>query len=310
MPFDGGRVDVHQHIAPPFWKKSAVAADPHVAYIADWSEADTLRTMDALGTRVAMLSLTSPGAQFQDVRTANALARAVNEYGAEAVRRRPDRFGLLACLPLLDPDAAVAEAVYALDELGADGVAVLSNAGGRYLGDHAYRPLWEALDRRGAVVLVHPTSPQGLTDLPGLQGWAEWPFDTTRTALHMVVNGVMRDHPSLKVILSHAGGFLPYQVTRFEELSVTNPSVTREGVREDLRRFYFDTALTTHPATLAALLAFAGAGHVLFGTDMPAAPLTVAGSLAAELDAHLRETPDVAYGINMGTAEKIFGRTF
>uniref|UniRef100_A0AAU2VKP5 6-methylsalicylate decarboxylase n=1 Tax=Streptomyces sp. NBC_00008 TaxID=2903610 RepID=A0AAU2VKP5_9ACTN len=308
MTYDGGRVDVHRHLAPPFWKEAAAALDPHVAQIASWSETDALKAMDATGVRVSMLSLTSPAALFGETRAATALARAVNEFGAEAVARRPDRFGLLASLPLLDPEAAVAEAEYALDVLGADGVAVLSNAGGRYLGDHAFRPLWEALDRRGAVVHVHPTSPVGLADLPGLQGWAEWPFDTTRTALHMVVNGVLRDFPSLKVILSHAGGFLPYQVTRFEGLAVTNPAVTPESVHEDLLKFYFDTALSTHPATLRGLLSFAGAGHVLFGTDMPAAPLPMAAAMTARLDAELEQTPDVAYDVNLGTARRIFGR--
>ncbi|WP_406140076.1 amidohydrolase family protein [Streptomyces sp. NBC_01089] len=308
MTHDGERVDVHRHLAPPFWKEAAAAIDPHIANIATWSETDALRAMDTTGVRVSMLSLTSPGALFGDPRAATALARAVNEYGAEAVTQRPDRFGLLACLPLLDPQAAVAEAEYALDELGADGVAVLSNAGGRYLGDTAFRPLWEALDRRGAVVHVHPTSPVGLTDLPGLQGWAEWPFDTTRTALHMVVNGVLRDFPSVKVILSHAGGFLPYQVTRFEGLAVTNPAVTPQSVLEDLHKFYFDTALSTNPATLRGLLTFAGADHVLFGTDMPAAPLVMAAEYTNRLDTELEKTPDDAYEINIGTAQRIFGR--
>ncbi|MEV0847802.1 amidohydrolase family protein [Streptomyces sp. NPDC049954] len=307
---DGGRVDVHQHIAPPFWKEAAGSVDPHLAQIADWSETNALRSMDAIGTRFSLLSLTSPGVHFGDAKKARRLARAVNEFGADAVRLRPDRLGLLASLPLPDVEEAVAEAEYALDELGADGIALLSNAGGKYLGDSSFRPLWESLDRRAAVVLIHPTSPPGLADLPGLAGWAEWPFDTTRTALHLVVNGVLRAFPSIKFVLSHAGGFLPYQITRFEELTATNPDVTREAVEEDLRRFYFDTALSTHPATLQGLLAFTGPDHVLFGTDSPAAPLSVASSLAAQLDAHLADIPGAAHEINIGTAQKIFGRTF
>ncbi|MFE6718106.1 amidohydrolase family protein [Streptomyces albidoflavus] len=298
----GGRVDVHHHLVPGFWKEAARDLDPHVALMPEWSESEVLRGMDALGTRLALLSLTSPG-----VREAK-LARTVNEFGAEVARRRPDRFGLLACLPLHDPQAAVAEAEYALDALGADGVAVLSNAGGRYLGDPEFRPLWEALDRRGAPVLVHPTSPPGLAELPGVEGWAEWPFDTTRTALHMVAGGVLRAHPSLKVILAHAGGFLPYQAARFEELAALTPGSNGEAVREDLRRFFFDTALSTRPATLRALLAFAGAGHVLFGTDLPAAPPGVAAALAAELDAYLEATPEAAYAIASGTARTLFGK--
>ncbi|GJF30567.1 amidohydrolase [Kitasatospora sp. NE20-6] len=300
-----GRIDVHQHMMPPVWAEAVVDAPNGPPFVPAWSEEDALRAMDAVGTRKGILSVTAPGVHLGDDAAARRLARAVNVFGAEVVGRRPDRFGLFASLPLPDVEGAVAEAVFALDELHADGVALMSNADGRYLGDPEFRPLWQALDERAAVVFVHPTLVPGLPELPGAHGWVDFPFDTTRTAVHMVINGVLRDFPSVKIILSHAGGFVPYVAPRIEALTMFSPGLSADEVHRDLRRFYYDTALASGPATLAGLLEFAGPGHVVFGTDWPAAPLPVATRFADSLDHFLTTRPGWSDRINHETTASL-----
>ena len=164
-----GLVDVHAHFLPPDYVAAAKAAghlepDGMPGWPA-WSEAQHLELMDAHGIASAMLSISSPGVHFGDDAAARELARHVNTYGAEVVRRHPRRFGHFASLPLPDVDGSIAELSYALDVLGSDGVAVESNHGGVYLGDPMLEPVWQELDRRRCTVFVHPTSPPNADSL-------------------------------------------------------------------------------------------------------------------------------------------------
>jgi 6-methylsalicylate decarboxylase len=183
-----------------------------------------VEVMDELGIATGIMSVSAPGTHFGDDAQARELSRANNEFVAEVVKDRPSRFGLFASLPLPDVDGAAAEAVYALDSLRADGVVLMANARGRYLGDPAFEPLWAELDSRGAVVFIHPTE----MPLPMLSGApapiVDFPFDTTRTAVDMAMAGVLTRYPNMKVILSHAGGALPYLAHRVAvTASVVNP---------------------------------------------------------------------------------------
>jgi predicted TIM-barrel fold metal-dependent hydrolase len=235
----------------------------------EWSPQGATAMMDEAGIETAMLSISAPGVHLGDDAAARELARELNDYQAELVKDRPDRFGHFAVLPLPDFDGAVAEAVRALDELHADGVLLLSNAQGRYLGDPAYEPLWTELAARSAVVFVHPTAPP-IAQLPGMPtALLDFPFDTTRTAVDLVAHGVFDRHPDLRIILSHAGGFLPYAASRFSAAAMFNPGTTPEGIQAGLRQFYFDTALSASDTSLPSLLAFAEPGHVLYGSDFP-----------------------------------------
>lgn len=261
--------------------------------------------MDSQAIATGILSLSAPGVHLASDVEGRALARQVNEYHADLVRSRPDRFGQFACVPLPDIDGSVAEATYALDELHADGVVLLSNAAGRYLGDPDFEPLWAELDARAAVVFIHPTEPP----VPMLKGLpsplVDYPFDTTRTAIHMVANGVTSRHTRIKVILSHAGGFLPYAAYRFVGAAQFNPGTTSEGIMADMKRFYFDTALSSTPAALPSLLAFADPTHITFGSDFPFAPDS--HQFTAELDIYPLDE-DLRRAINRGNAEKLFPR--
>ncbi|MFE3554875.1 amidohydrolase family protein [Streptomyces sp. NPDC059193] len=227
--------------------------------------------MDRRSIDVGVLSYPAPLAAPDDLAGARQGARSVNEYTAEVVKGRPDRFGHFAALPLPDVDGALAEAAHALDVLRANGMVVLSNAHGRYLGDPAFEPLWAELDARAAVVLVHPTAPPG-PPVPGLPGpLVDFPYDTARTALHMALAGVPGRYPRMRLILPHTGGFLPYAAQRFAVAAHLHPGSTPEGLLAELRRFSFDTALSAGPAALPSLLAFAEPGHVLYGrTGAPA----------------------------------------
>jgi predicted TIM-barrel fold metal-dependent hydrolase len=304
------RIDVHQHLLPPAYRELldrrglSAGGWPMPA----WDPQSALAMMDRRSIATGVLSLSAPGVHFGDDAEGRALARSVNEFGAELVKDRPDRFGQFAAVPLPDVDGAVAEAVYALDELHADGVVLLSNAHGRYLGEKEFEPLWAELDARSAVVFIHPTAPQ----LPMLDGLPspllDFPFDTTRTALQLVTSGVMGRYTRMKVILSHAGGFLPFAALRFTGAAQFVPGATPEGILADLRRFYFDTALSGTPYALPSLLAFAEPGHVLYGSDSPFAAEAWGVHFDAGLDGYEAWEPGQLDAVNRGNAEALFPR--
>jgi predicted TIM-barrel fold metal-dependent hydrolase len=264
--------------------------------------------MDTQQIATAVLSLDAYGATNWPGEARRDMARRVNEFGAELVAWRPDRFGSFATLPLPDVDTALRELEYAFDTLGADGVVLLSNYAGRYLGDPVFDPLWAELDRREAVVFIHPAKPA----IPIIAGVpvpiVDHPFDTTRTAVHLVMNDVIRRCPQVKIILSHAGGFLPYHARRFAELaSVVRTDVSPPAdLLESFRSFYFDTALSSGPALLRALQSFALPAHILYGSDFPYGPAAVGASFTAELDAFEGLTPRTRVEINSAAARTLF----
>ncbi|MEU1944645.1 amidohydrolase family protein [Streptomyces sp. NPDC020125] len=306
------RIDVHQHIVPPIWAKTLAAhgLDSGGWAIPAWSPTDAIAMMDQQGIATGVLSVTAPGVHLGSDAQARDLARAVNEYGAEVVRDHPSRFGHFASVPLPDVDAALAETAHALDTLGADGVVLMSNAHGRYLGDPDFEPLWAEIDRRGANVFVHPAQPP-MPLLPGTPApLADYVFDTTRTALNLVLNGVMSRYPNMRVILSHGGGFLPYAAYRFSGLTSTVVDRERdaEDILRDLKRFYFDTALSASPSALPALLAFAEPGHVLYGSDWPFAPRDAGTYYNHYLETYPDYAPGQAEAIDRGNAEALFPR--
>jgi predicted TIM-barrel fold metal-dependent hydrolase len=264
--------------------------------------------MDRRSIATGILSYAAPLGAPDDREGARAAAREVNEFTAELVKDRPDRFGNFAVLPLPDVDAALAEAAHALDELGADGVMVLSNAHGRYLGDPEFEPLWAELDARAAAVLVHPTAPPGAM-IPGLPSpLVDFPYDTARTALHLAVAGVPGRYPRLKMVLPHAGGFLPYAAHRFAAAARLRPGTTPEDLLADLRRFYFDTAFCAGPASLPSLLAFAAPGHVLYGSDFPMVPEEWCSGFDDGLDDYPHWEAGQLHAIHRGNAEFLFPR--
>ncbi|KOF55197.1 amidohydrolase [Achromobacter sp. DMS1] len=299
------RIDTHQHIVPAAYAAwltdNGIPGMPHPR----WSPAIALELMDRQGIASAVLSVSTPGVHLGDDREARIKAREVNDYAADVVASRPDRFGFFATLTLPDVDGAIEEAVYALDVLGADGVVLMSNVGNAYLGQAAWDPLMMELNRRAAVVLVHPNELPA-PELPGIPGHAaDFLLNTTRAAINMARAGYMQRFPDLKIILSHAGGFLPYAAERMARQC--SPDGNHEAGLANLRRFYFDTALSSSPYALACLLAFADPDKITFGSDFPHASASRVDHFtrlldACPLDGAQREA------ISRGNAQALFPR--
>jgi aminocarboxymuconate-semialdehyde decarboxylase len=189
-------------------------------------------------------------------------------------------------------------------------VILLSNYEGKYLADPHFEPLWAELDRRRAVVFVHPALPK----VPGLDGVAapmvDYPFDTTRAAVQLVLNGVVDRYPNVRIILAHAGGFLPYASHRIAQLArVFRPDAEdAPRILAKFERFYFDTALSAGPAALPTLKAFAGSEHILFGSDFPYVSAGISGIFTSQLNAYDDFTDSERSAINHANAWTLFPR--
>ena len=266
------RIDVHQHVLPDFWvvglkQKGSVHRPPA------WSPEKAIAFMDSRRIATGILSLTAPGILGWEDRERRDMARQVNEYTAALGTQWPRRFGHFATLPLPDIEGALVEVAYALDVLAADGVVLLSNYGDRFLGHPCFEELWAELDRREALVFIHPTR-MTLPELEGIPApFLDFPFATTRSACDMVQKGVFTRYHKVRVILSHAGGLLPYVVHRFVSCASIMPNApTADIMYQQFRRFYLDTALSSSPSTIPSVQAFADPSHILFGSDFPYAP--------------------------------------
>lgn len=302
-----GRIDTHQHLIPPSYRR---LLDEHGLTAGGWptpkwSPEGALALMDSAHIATGILSVSSPGVHLGAGTDGRAIAREVNTYAAELMKDRPDRFGHFASVPLPDVDGALAETAYALDELDADGIVLMSNAEGKYLGHPDFDPLWHELDARGAVVFIHPTSPQ-IQMLDGMPSpLLDFPFDTTRTAVHMVANGVFRRYRRVRVILSHGGGFLPYAAYRFVGAAQFNDGIAPDEIFEDLRRFHLDTALSSTPVSMPSLLAFADPTHITYGSDYPFAP---SSQLFDAMLENFPLTDAQRHAIDRGNALELFPR--
>jgi aminocarboxymuconate-semialdehyde decarboxylase len=269
-------VDIHHHMLPDFfWQATNEGAAP-VGGIAPapWTPAAALSFLDDAHIDVGVTSISTPGVHLGDDVPARELARRCNELSAELVKDHPDRFAGFACLPLPDLDGALAEMAYALDELRLDGVVLFSNAGGQYLGDRHFAPVFAELQRRRAVVFVHPNaSPDPAAHRLGLpDSLIDFTADTTRAIAQLLYSNTFAATSDVKWVFSHAGGTVPYLAGRFgivDEMDVIPGAERRAGAAETFRGLYFDTALSWSDPVLAMLRAVVGIDHVVFGTDFP-----------------------------------------
>jgi predicted TIM-barrel fold metal-dependent hydrolase len=278
-----GRVDVHSHYLPTAYRKALndeglITLDGGIP-VPPWSAEAHLQMMQMQGISSSVLSISSPGLHFLDKAKAARVSREVNEEGAGLARDHAGKFGYFATLPLPDIAASLAALDYAFDYLQADGVCLETNAKGIYLGDPTFTPLFDALERRRAVVFLHPTSPSCLEQI-GMGFPApllEFPFDTARSAISLIFSGVLKQRPNIRMILSHGGGALPILASRAAMVAQTplvspRPKGGAAEVMAEVRRLYFDMALSANPITLNALLQLTEPSHIMFGTDYPFAP--------------------------------------
>jgi 6-methylsalicylate decarboxylase len=269
-------IDVHAHFTTPHYVEVTKAAG-HVspdgmpeAYWPQWTAQQHLDLMDEAGIGRAVLSLSSPGVYFGDERAARSLAREVNEFCAEVVREHPPRFGQFATLPLPDVDGSLTELAYCFDQLGVEGVVLLSNHSGIRLGDKRFHPVLAELDRRAAVVLLHPTSCAGHDELScgRPRPMIEFLFETARTVIDFILSGGAERFGRIRLIVPHLGGVLPLLRERVELFRTINGEPTdRTTVDETLGRFYYDLAGTPSRPQIAALTSIAKSDRLLYGSD-------------------------------------------
>ena len=309
------RIDTHHHIVPPAyaaWLREKGISDAGGRELPEWSVEGALEVMETHDIATAIVSISTPGVHLEPSKVVDPVARAKaresNEFAARMVHDHPGRFGFFAVLTLPDVDGALAEATYALDTLGASGVILTASTHGRYLGAPEDEPLFAELDRRGAVVFVHPGALPG----PAVDGMppfaADFLLDTTRAAWRLVQSGFVRRFARTKIILSHAGGFVPYASHRMTAVLAIMSGRPPAEVLDDFASFYFDTALSGSPAALPSLLAFAKPGHVFFGSDWPYAPAPLVGYFTGQLDAYAGLDDAGHAAIDRGNAAALFPR--
>jgi predicted TIM-barrel fold metal-dependent hydrolase len=273
------RVDFHHHFVPPKHLE-AILAQRESGRTPPWSAELSIAEMDRNGIATAICSLVQPGVWLgAGVEAARALARECNEYGARMVADHRGRFGLFAVIPLPDVEGSLREIEYALDTLKADGINLFTSFERKYLGDPAFAPVYEELNRRKAVVYVHPTQPVCCVGLvPGVTvSTIEYATDTSRTIASLVYSGTATTFPDIRFIFSHGGGTMPFLLGRFERLASEKADPwLRDGAAPLLRRFHYEIAQANHPGALDALLRLAPISNVLFGTDYPLRPASEA----------------------------------
>jgi predicted TIM-barrel fold metal-dependent hydrolase len=274
--------------------------------IPDWSLDAAISVMDKLRIQTSIMSISTPGVHLGDHAEAREKAREVNEYAAQVVRKHPTRFGFFATLCLPDVKGSMEELAYAFDKLHADGVVLLANSRGIYLGENVFDPLFDELNKRSAVVFVHPSHLYGLEPLKGMPAFvADFLLDTTRAAVRLGGSGTLDRCPNLKIILSHSGGFVPFAAYRIAGAASPRRDFA-DGI-EQLKKFYFDLAISGTPAALPSLLTLARPEHVLFATDWPYATEAIAGMFTSMYEGYtLSERQRAA--IDRSNAEALFPR--
>jgi predicted TIM-barrel fold metal-dependent hydrolase len=267
------RIDAHAHVVPPGYLELLKLPDGRPFPLPPAPRDALFETMERFGIDAAVISTGPPGAFLGDAGRARELARAANEGLAGVVRAEPTRFAGLAVLPLPDVEASLAELAYALDTLGLDGVMLLTNVAGTYVGDPAWDPVFDELERRGAYVFLHPGFPPHALPLPSHPVWLyEFPFDTTRALTHLVYSGTLERCPSIRLQAAHLGGAAPFLAHRIASLEAREPQLaTRapQGAVTYLSRLWYDTGLANHGPALAATRELTSPDHIVFGTDWP-----------------------------------------
>lgn len=281
LPGSSHRIDVHAHYLPAAYRERLLEAGlehpDNTWTLPTWNVEQALAVMDRQGIATAVLSVSSPGVHFAGSTEARGIARLVNEAAAGAIHDHPTRFGGFASLPLPDVTAALAELEYALDTLGLDGVVLLTNYDGVYLGDQRLDPLFEELNRRKVVTFLHPTSPPcaETISLGYPRPIIEFPFDTTRAVMHLIVSNTLTRYPDLRLIVPHAGGTLPFLAGRISRTTMRSPGAEQRdpgGAEVYLRRLHYDLAGSPSPYSLASLLQLVEPDRLLYGSDWPFTP--------------------------------------
>lgn len=271
-------VDIHHHILPPRYVEAvgaeAIAGLLVSGKLPEWTPQVSLDVMERHGIAKAYVSMSAPGVPMGG-EAGFEIVRAFNDDAAALRDQRPDRFGTFSYLPLPDAAASLDEISRVFDHLGTDGVSVLSSYGEKHLGDPAFTDVFDALNRRAAVVFVHPAEGPGAWPLPDVPAATlDFPIDTSRAILSLLTSGTFSRCPDIRFIFSHAGGVVPFLAARLARLERMPQHNGRyeDGVIAMLSRQLYDTALSANAYIFDALMRLAGPQRILFGSDFPFAP--------------------------------------
>jgi predicted TIM-barrel fold metal-dependent hydrolase len=266
------RIDVHHHIVPPVHAQ-ALASHKSTNPV-KWTVDMSLEDMDKAGVDTAVVSILNPGVWFgKRDEEARSLARACNEYAADLERDHKGRFRSFAVIPLPDTEGSLREIEYSLDVLKAEGIALWTSYSGMYLGDPAFLPVFEELNRRKAVVYTHPGVPDCCANLvKGVPvSTLEYSHDTTRTIASVVFGEGQTAFkcPDVQFLWSHSGGTLPFLTSRFVELVKRQKDKFPDGPLPIFRKFYYEVAQGNTLGQLAALMQMVPVSQVMLGSDYP-----------------------------------------
>jgi predicted TIM-barrel fold metal-dependent hydrolase len=312
-------IDTHHHIYPTRYVAQNLkrllddaAILPASAY-QNWTPTVALEQMDKAGIETAITSITSPGVWFDgDSATDNrARARDCNEFGAAMMRDHPKRFGMFGAIPVPDTDGSLAEIAHIFDVLKLDGVGVLTSYAGQLLGDPAFDPVFDELNRRKAKVFVHPTMSCCGNVFPGVSGpTIEFPTDSARAIASLLLRGTFARCPNITFLFSHGGGTLPSIIQRVVG-SVRHMSTedrarfVPNGADHELQRQYYDVAsVAMNPAGMAAVLKLWPSTQITYGSDAPFASTTGIVEALEKLDL----APALLQAIHRDNALRLFPR--
>ena len=313
-------VDVHTHIIIPEYMEvlKAHGAELEETFpLPEWDAERHIAFMDSADIRTAVLTMPAPQPYYNNIEESAKCIRRVNEVSAKVKRQYPGRFKFCAALPLPDMNAAIREAIYALDTLGADGVKLATNSRGQYLGDEELDPLMEVLNERHAVIIIHPHRPtpypEGIIATTPLAMY-EYPAETTRAVVNMLARNVLVRYPNLKVVVPHCGSFLPLALPRMK--SILPAMVAQDYMQPidweaNLSRLYFDLAGSPTPEVLRSLLTLTTPDHIFYGSDYPYLPDAVLKANLQRLKQTLAADEELApysEDILWKNAERLFER--
>jgi len=286
-------IDFHNHFYPAAYLDALRAGPSHVKLTYD-AEGNTLlhypgdynvavrghrdiayrsEVMREYGVDTQIISLTTPGTHVEEPATAVTLAQIVNDSFASIAADYRGQFLGIATLPLCDPAASARELERAFRQHGFCGAMIFSNINGVALHDDRFLPVWEAANDLGAVIHIHPTAPVGVEAMTDywLTALVGFPLDTTLAAAGLVFHGVVERFPKIRWVLGHLGGAIPYLVERldrgFYAYKENRVHIDRPP-SEYLKNFYYDS-VNFDVRALHLAIEFAGADHILAGSDYP-----------------------------------------
>jgi len=271
-------IDIHHHFVPPFYVNEArkhilATNEAAIPTMQEWSPEKSLAEMDRNGVQYSVLSLTTPAVWLGDVQASRKFARKCNEYAAELATKYKDRFGFFAALPLPDPEGSLKELAYALDDLKANGIGLLTSYDNKWPGEPAFQAVFDELNRRKALVYLHPSVPNCCRGLqPGVPApTLEYPQDTARAITSLMISGIFSRCPDARFIFSHAGGTLPMMTSRLAALARRPEFAGKvpQGSDYELKRLYYEVANSANKPALAAIMNIVPSSQLMFGTDYP-----------------------------------------